>query len=484
MHVPDTVPDNLNGEPISRFTSLACEGTLIAPATHTMGDGHSPGGDVTGECVKPARRGPPLSTARARGKRPQRATAYVTGTNRYGEHFTPVSLAELRDTGLCHVVYSCTNPTAYSADDHQGLLMPELARATLVELHERHNLATPAITATFSDEQVARARQRMRGDIASATARVYEYWWRYAQLWLWSHGLSALPMEPDALIMLLSEHADFYSYSTLNKILWAIHKAHQYAGFNDRSPALTYKVAACLAGIARESGTRGDGKLPILEWMWPIWRDHAHALPNWKKGLRDLALLGLSWAVAGRPGEICSARRFQLRRHSDYYTFCWPFSKTDQFGRGYEIAVTRLDVPGLDVVGALDHWLALVPTSRTEPLFREVDRHGNIANVTLDSDGRITSGAFYTESLNRLLKNYVRLCGEPTAPYGGYSLRVGFVTWAVESGFADSAIMKVTRHKTLRTLRGYFRPDALFRERLLSARPVAQPFSAAVARGY
>jgi hypothetical protein len=365
--------------------------------------------------------------------------------------------------------------------------MPDLARPdqrTLVQLHEQHNLVMPVLTATFSDAQLARARQRMRGDIAQATATVYEYWWRYAQLWLWPHGLSALPMEPEGLVMLLSEHADFYAYSTLSKILWAIHKAHEYAGLVDRSPTLTHMVTSCLAGIAREYGMRAEGKLPVLEWMWPIWRDHALNDPNWKKGTRDLAMLGLGWAIAGRPGEICGAVRQQLRRGSDYYTFLWPFSKTDQFGRGYEIAITRSDVPGIDIVSALDDWLDLIPDGRGEPLFREVDRHGNIASVAFDQEGRVRSGAFYTESLNRLVKKYVGLCDEPTAPYGGYSLRVGFVTWAVESGFADSAIMKVTRHKNLRTLRSYFRPDALFRERLLCAQPMAQTFSAAAARGY
>lgn len=484
------VPDSFLEQPyVTLFAGLAELARDRAPTTSSPGNEFDRPTlrDASYECLKPQGLATQLSGPRTRGKRPKRDTSRPDGPNHWGKTFAPISLADLRDKSLCSMVYSRPVLTAYSGDDHREVLMPDLARLndlTLVELHERHNLVVPGIAANFSDEEIARARTFMRGDIAPGTARVYEYWWHYAQLWLWRHGLAALPMEPDAMVMLLAEHAEFYAYSTLSKILWAIHKAHEYAGLIDRSPALTHRVAACLAGIARKYGSREDGKLPVLEWMWPIWRDRAQCDPNWKKGLRDLAILGLGWAIAGRPGELCDARRHQLRRRSDFYTFFWPFSKTDQFGRGYEIAVTRSDVPGIDVVAALDDWLALIPEGRYEPIFREVDRHGNIANVAITNDGLIRSGGFYTESLNRLVKKYIGYCGEQAGPYGGYSLRVGFVTWAVESGFGDSAIMKVTRHVSLATLRKYFRPDALFRERLLGARPVAQPFSAAAARGY
>ena len=104
---------------------------------------------------------------------------------------------------------------------------------------------------------------------------------------------------------------------------------------------------------------------------------------------------------------------------------------------------------------ALAAWQA-VAKRQAGPLFRRVH-----------PGGRIGGAALHPDAVRRILAERVRLAGLRGA--GGerlsaHALRVGFVTEAYQRGVRDEDIMRHTRHRDLRTMRGYVQRAGLVSE--------------------
>ena len=85
------------------------------------------------------------------------------------------------------------------------------------------------------------------------------------------------------------------------------------------------------------------------------------------------------------------------------------------------------------------------------PLFRRVDRHGNI---NADRISGQTVAAVVKEGAERI--------GLDPAVYSGHSLRAGFVSECDRRGISTSAVRIVTGHQSDAMLSVYTRPRALF----------------------
>ncbi|GAB4453668.1 MAG: hypothetical protein OHK0029_06880 [Armatimonadaceae bacterium] len=90
------------------------------------------------------------------------------------------------------------------------------------------------------------------------------------------------------------------------------------------------------------------------------------------------------------------------------------------------------------------------------PLFRAIDRHGNVASRRLSD-----------QSVARIVKRALKAAGknpEVVARFAGHSLRVGLVTSAAMAGASERSIQEQTGHKSLIILRRYIRDGNLFRD--------------------
>jgi integrase len=87
------------------------------------------------------------------------------------------------------------------------------------------------------------------------------------------------------------------------------------------------------------------------------------------------------------------------------------------------------------------------------PLFRVVDRHGNVLPEALS-----------TRSIAELVKKYARRIGLDAGQFSAHSLRAGFITSAAKSGAGLFKIMDVSRHRSVETVRGYVRDAELFQD--------------------
>ena len=122
-------------------------------------------------------------------------------------------------------------------------------------------------------------------------------------------------------------------------------------------------------------------------------------------------------------------------------------SKTDPAGAGADIGVPRGKHPDTCPVQAFKAW-QVVAKRKTGPLFRRISTAGTIGGAALHPD-----------AVRRILAHRMRLAGleedEGVERLSAHALRVGFITEAYGKGVRDEDIMRHTRHRDLRTMRGY-----------------------------
>ena len=90
------------------------------------------------------------------------------------------------------------------------------------------------------------------------------------------------------------------------------------------------------------------------------------------------------------------------------------------------------------------------------PVFRKIDRWGSVEQTPLHPNAlpkilarRVAKAGLTTSGLERL---------------SAHGLRAGFITEAYKAGANDEAIMEHSRHKEVRTMRGYVRRAKLLAE--------------------
>jgi hypothetical protein len=85
--------------------------------------------------------------------------------------------------------------------------------------------------------------------------------------------------------------------------------------------------------------------------------------------------------------------------------------------------------------------------------------------------GRIGGAALHPDTVRRILHHRIAMAGLTPEEVGqgfdrlsAHALRVGFITEAYVKGARDEDIMRHTRHRDLRTMRGYVRCAGLLTE--------------------
>ena len=280
---------------------------------------------------------------------------------------------------------------------------------------------------------------------APATRRAYRTDYRLFSLWARGRGLVSLPAEPATVAAFLASEADAgRSVSTLEHRMAAIRYAHLLAGHE--APTTTEVVRATLAGIRRTRAVRPVQKTPatvdLVEALVSGCGEDLH-------GRRDRALLLLGFAGAFRRSELAAIEREHLTWEQMGLRIFLPSSKTDQEGRGEEVAVLRGE--RLCPVLALDSWLEAA-CILGGPIFRAVLPGGKVSVMPLSD-----------RSVALIVKRRALAAGLDPDGFSGHSLRAGFLTSAAEAGAGLFAMMDVSRHKSVETVRGYIRRADAFK---------------------
>lgn len=242
----------------------------------------------------------------------------------------------------------------------------------------------------------------------------------------------------------LADHAATHAPATLTRWVATIAKAHRAAGF--QSPTGSELVRATLRGIRRSHGTAQrqakplmrDGLFTVLDMTGSDIRD-----------VRDRALLLLGFAGGFRRSELVGLDVSDIEHVRQGIIVTLRHSKTDQEGTGRKIGIP-LGRTRWCPVAAITRWLDIAGITEG-PMFRPVDRHGNVG-----------AGRLSGEAVSIVVRERVAAADIDPTGYSGHSLRAGFATSAAQAGVSTLKIRAQTGHTSDAMVSRYIRDGELF----------------------
>lgn len=307
----------------------------------------------------------------------------------------------------------------------------------------------PDYTSGLPVEAMALVQSYQRASKASSTVRAYTADAKVFQAWCDRHGFEAVPASPEAVAAFIVAEAEAgRAASTISRRLAAIKYAHKLAKAPD--PTDDEAVRAVLKGARRKVGVAPNQKaaatVDILQMLLA-------QTPQTLTGKRDRALLALGFAGALRRSELVALDVEDLVQAPEGLRVRIRKAKTDQEGRGAEIAIPhgRYVRP----VALVWDWLDAADIT-TGPVFRPVSRSGNV---------RQGEGVRLTDrSVANILQSYCTAAGLDASTFGAHSLRAGYITTAAERGADLTRIMDQSRHRDPKTVVSYIRRANLFKD--------------------
>jgi integrase len=299
-------------------------------------------------------------------------------------------------------------------------------------------------------KMVDQAQRHAMSAHAKNTLGAYESDWRHFSGWCEKFGLSPLPASAEVLATYVSDLSATHGRSVLQRRLAAIGHWHRAAGLAWQTGQAP--VRATMRGAMREHGkpVRKAAALTTDDVVAMI-----KTCPDNKAGLRDRALLLIGYAGALRRSEIVGIDREHLTFSKVGLRILLPGSKGDADRQGVVVGIPKGQVEATCAGLALKRWLDAAEVS-TGPVFRKVSASGAVGERRLCGD-----------AVRVIVRRRALLAGiEVPADEGlsAHGLRAGFVTEAVRKGVQDEVVMGHSRHKDLKTMRGYVRRAKLVHE--------------------
>lgn len=229
--------------------------------------------------------------------------------------------------------------------------------------------------------------------------------------------------------------------NTLTHRIAVLSKAHQMREL--KNPCQDPKVRELLSRTRKAYAKRGElpqkkdalTKEPLLALL--------ETCDDSLKGIRDRALLLFAWSSGGRRrSEVALAdMKFLKREAPTAFTYRLAHSKTNQ--AGHDRPENHKPVVGM-AGEALQAWLAASGIEEGK-IFRRVLKGGRL--------GATLSPA----AVRDIVLARCQLAGIEGA-FSAHSLRSGFVTQAIQSGWSSAETMAMTGHTSVATVIAYTRP--------------------------
>lgn len=288
--------------------------------------------------------------------------------------------------------------------------------------------------------------------LSENTRRAYERGWEDFADFCEDHGFALMPSTEQAVVLFLTERARRLSSSTLNQRLSAIQHVHDERG--EDSPTRSKAVRDVMRGIRREEDRTPRQAKPLLTEDVRAMVDATQPgegapEPRRLRAFRNQAMILVGFAGAFRRSELAALRREDIEHREDGLLVTIPESKTDQEGKGQQVAIRRV---GGDYcpVAALQRWMGAAGIE-SGPLFRGVRQ-----------DGRLRPRAVTGRTVGNVVRDAAEAAELPeTDRITGHSLRAGHITQASKNDVPDGLIQAHSRHKSDKAFREYVRPENL-----------------------
>ena len=276
---------------------------------------------------------------------------------------------------------------------------------------------------------------------AANTRAAYARDWKLFVAWCGETAYPPLPATPGAVVLYVTSVLATHKITTARRYISAINDAHRAAGYP--RPA-DRELRQLLEGAERLRCERPRQMQPItVEQL----REALRRLQPDPKGVRNRAILTLGFGTALRRSTLCGLDLADVAIVEQGVLIAVRKEKQDQKGRGRILAVARGTNPETCPLRALEAWLALRGAAAPGPLFTRI-----VA-------GKPTLLRLYNDKVNRIVKAAVKSLGLDPRKYGAHTLRASFVTAAFAAGCGEILIARHTGHRSLSSLRRYFRPS-------------------------
>lgn len=166
-----------------------------------------------------------------------------------------------------------------------------------------------------------------------------------------------------------------------------------------------------------------------------------------RRDVRDKAIIIVGFASALRRSSLSELNLADVEFVDQGAVLHIRREKQDQQGNGRMIGLPPSEKKAVCPVEALRAWIAL---------------RGNWAG-SLFTSLQFPRHRLRAESIANIIKRRAKAIGLDPSRYAGHSLRAGFVTEAGERGIGDLLIASQTGHRSLRTIRRYFRRRDVFK---------------------
>lgn len=294
---------------------------------------------------------------------------------------------------------------------------------------------------------VEKVRALVASSLSASSKRAYATSWSDFSAWAEAHRVGALPARPESLALYLADRSSTLKVASLAKALSAIAYVHKSVLGVIDSPTYHPLVRATFQGIRKTIGTAQTMKDPLLS---PEIRRIVAACPDSLAGLRDKALVLVSFAAALRRSEGSAVTVENLTFCPEGLTITIPRSKTDQEAAGRTVGIPRSD-QSTCAVRALTLYMDTA-SIRSGAVFRKIDQVG-----------RVSPSGLHRDSIGRLLKKIAARAGlKNIAAISGHSLRSGCVTECARNGVPTYLIKRQTGHKSSKMLDRYIRLGEMF----------------------
>ncbi|WP_285117333.1 tyrosine-type recombinase/integrase [Leifsonia sp. fls2-241-R2A-40a] len=325
-----------------------------------------------------------------------------------------------------------------------------------VELSDSAELATPTDPAAY----LPGIAQRVESALSPNTRRAYASSLRQLDRFADEHGWD--PNFPATIASFLTwaldERTDAsgkktgISSSAIDILLAAVRRRARELGLPN--PTETRVLQDFIAGARRELAGHRVRKASVFTTDQLRQVVAAIDLTN-PVGRRDAALILTAYAAALRRSELVALTVGDLTFTRDGVLVYISRSKTDQQGRGEELAIAR----GTGITDPVAHLEALVEQRRREvgrltddtPLF-----------VRVWSNGRALHQALTGQSVPLILRARAEAAGVDLPALTGHSPRRSHITTAAGAGVSLERIAKTSRHKNLSVLAGYVDRGRIF----------------------
>ncbi len=239
-----------------------------------------------------------------------------------------------------------------------------------------------------------------------------------------------------------------WKVASLSRRLAALSAAHKAFSVDDPIVSVKAKMAMRAARRMRTSDGRPDARTLVDQKAALVKSDVlamlATATRNPVVDARDRALIAVAfWSGGRRRSELVQAKIEDLTRVEDGNHWCLPTTKTT--GTDEDVVVPIFGQAGV----TLDAWLAMIGAD-SGSLFRSVTQQGDVTDHPIRG-----------EDVRWIIRRRARLAGIDTAKISAHSIRSGFVTEAARQGVAMLDTMALTTHRSVETLRRYYRPAEL-----------------------